>query len=552
MSGLYKKFLNLINSKQPNENEKPIIIKEEQPNQLNHGINGPVVKYPTDKTLIDLFLEYVTKTPDNIALVYRDEKLSFRQLNEKANQLANYLRQKGVKEETLVPLCIERSIDMMISILGIMKAGGVYVPIDPEVPPQRMEFLLEDIGVNTVIAGITSKAKLLGVKSKLDIITFKDNQHDIDQMPVKNPANKVEPHNLAYIIYTSGSTGLPKGVMVEHKSIYNYLLNSREKFIKEGGNGSGTFIHIPYTFDASLKSIFTPLVSGKLAVISSEPSPFVFEDDNLHKYAPYDFIQLTPAHLDFFYAEFKDKRNKAITGKVSIGGEALYLNHFDPLIDKKATLEVINEYGPTETVVACTGYYFNYGVDVDLPRSLPIGKPINNVQIYLLDEDLNQVHPGEEGEICVGGVQVARGYWNQPELTKLKFISNPFSNNENDKIYKTGDIGRLLPDGNIEYAGRKDTQVKVRGYRIELGEIESVLIQSEAIKNVVVEAPENKQGDKQLVAYIVPNGTFDKQAILTYLKDKLPSHLIPERLVEMTSLPITPNGKIDRKALLNI
>ena len=552
MSGLYKKFLNLISSKQPNENENSNVIKEEQSNQLNNGINGPVVKYPADKTLIDLFLEHVAKTPDNIALVYRDEKLSFRQLNEKANQLAHYLRQKGVKEETLVPLCIERSIEMMIAILGIMKAGGVYVPIDQDVPPQRMEFLLEDIGVNTVIAGARSKAKLLGVKSQLDIITFKDYQHDMDKMPVKNPANKVDPYNLAYIIYTSGSTGLPKGVMVEHKSIYNYLLNSREKFIKEGENSSGTFIHIPYTFDASLKSIFTPLVSGKLAVISSEPSPFVFEDDNLHKYAPYDFIQLTPAHLDFFYAEFKDKRNKAITGKVSIGGEALYLNHFDPLIDKKATLEVINEYGPTETVVACTGYYFNFGVDIGLPNSLPIGKPINNVQIYLLDEDLSQVKPGEEGEICVGGVQVARGYWNQPELTKLKFIPNPFNNNENDKIYKTGDIGRLLPDGNIEYAGRKDTQVKVRGYRIELGEIESVLIQSEAIKNVVVEAPENKQGDKQLVAYIVPNGTFDKQAILTYLKDKLPSHLIPERLVEMKNLPLTTNGKIDRKALLNI
>lgn len=551
MSGLYKKFLNLIN-KQPNENEKLNVIKEEQPNQSYNGVIGPVVKYPTDKTLIDLFLEHVAKGPDKIALVYQDEKLSFRQLNERANQLAHYLRQKGVKGETLVPLCIERSIEMMVAILGIMKAGGVYVPIDPDVPPQRIEFLLEDIGVNIVIAGARSKAKLLGVKSQLDIISFRDDQHDIERMPLENPTNKVEPHHLAYIIYTSGSTGLPKGVMVEHKSIYNYLLNSREKFIKEGGNGSGTFIHIPYTFDASLKSIFTPLVSGKLAVISSEPSPFVFEDENLHRYAPYDFIQLTPAHLDFFYAEFKNKYNKPITGKVSIGGEALYLSHFDPLIDKKATLEVINEYGPTETVVACTGYYFNFGVDIGLPRSLPIGKPINNVQIYLLDEDLSQIQPGEEGEICVGGVQVARGYLNQPELTKMKFIPNPFSDNENDKIYKTGDIGRLLPDGNIEYVGRKDTQVKIRGYRIELGEIESVLIQSKDIKNVVVEAPENKQGDKQLVAYIVPNGTFDKQVILAYLKDKLPSHLIPERLIEMKSLPLTPNGKIDRKALLSI
>jgi amino acid adenylation domain-containing protein len=551
MSGLYKKFLNLIN-KQPNENEKSSIINEEQPNQSYNGVIGPVVKYPTDKTLIDLFLEHVAKSPDNIALVYQDKKLSFRQLNERANQLAHYLRQKGVKEETLVPLCIGRSIEMMVAILGIMKAGGGYVPIDPDVPQQRIKFLLEDIGVNTIITGTESKSKLLAVKAQLDIISFGDDQRDIERMPSENPTNKVEPHHLAYIIYTSGSTGVPKGVMVEHKSIYNYLLNSKEKFIKKGGNGSGTFIHIPYTFDASLKSIFTPLVSGKLAVISSEPSPFVFEDENLHRYAPYDFIQLTPAHLDFFYAEFKDKHNKPITGKVSIGGEALYLSHFDPLIDKKATLEVINEYGPTETVVACTGYYFNFGIDAGLSRSLPIGKPINNVQIYLLDEDLSQVQPGEEGEICVGGIQVARGYLNQPELTKMKFTPNPFSNHENDKIYKTGDIGRLLPDGNIEYVGRKDTQVKIRGYRIELGEIESVLIQSEAIKNVVVEAPENKQGDKQLVAYIVPNGPFDKQAILIYLKDKLPTHLIPERLVEMKSLPLTPNGKVDRKSLLSI
>ena len=522
MAGIYKKLLNLIS------------------------------KPSTSNTLIDLFEEQVSNHPDNTALIFKGEKLSYRQLNERANQLAHYLKLKGVKEETLVPLYILRSIDMIVAILGILKAGGAFVPIDPNYPTQRVKFMLEDIGVSPVVTSFECKAKLLSIAGQLDLISIDGDRELIERMPSKSPANKVEPHHLAYIIYTSGSTGNPKGVMVEHKSIFNYLLNSRERFINSKQNGSGTFIHIPYTFDASLKSIFTPLVAGKLAIISSKPSPLVFDDPNLHKYAPYDFIQLTPAHLDFFYAEFKDKYNRAITGKISIGGEALYLNHFDYLLDKGDTLEVINEYGPTEATVACTGYYFHVGRDTNVPQSLPIGKPINNVQIHILNENLKPVKPGEQGEICVAGVQVARGYLNQPELTKMKFIPDPFSANEGQRMYRTGDMGRWLPDGNIEYAGRIDSQVKINGHRVELGEIESILLGSDIVKNAAVEALGNKQGEKELVAYIVPFGTFDKHAIMAYLKDKLPYYLIPAKLVELKHLPMTSNGKIDRKSLLDL
>ena len=510
-----------------------------------------VYRRPAGNTLIDLFEEQVIKKPNQLALVYKDEQLSYKQLNERCNQLAYYLRSRGIKEETLVPVFMERSIEMIVAILGILKAGGAFVPIDVNYPIQRIHFILEDIGDGLVVTNNEWKAKLLNITSALSLISINGDGSAIKRMSLRNLPNRPSPHHLAYVIYTSGSTGTPKGVMIEHKSIFNYLLNSRDKFIKKDENGSGTFIHIPYTFDASLKSIFTPLVSGKLAVISSEPSPLVFEDANLHKYAPYDFIQLTPAHLEFFYARFYDRFNKPITGKISIGGEALYLSHFDYLAERRSELEVINEYGPTEATVACTGYTFHVGRNAEVPRNVPIGKPIENVRIHILDEDLNPVKPGDPGEIYIEGIQLARGYLNQADLTDRKFKQDITVNARNARIYKTGDIGRWLRDGNIEYVGRVDNQVKIRGHRVELGEIESILISCGLVKNAVVETTENNHGDNQLVAYIVPlGGVFDRQAVLTYLKNKLPSHMIPEKLIELGNLPVTANGKIDRKSLL--
>ena len=525
------------------------MLTKEDEQRLLFEYNDTAVEYPRNKTLITLFEEQAAINPDNIALVYKDTQLTYHQFNEKANQFARYLQSKGIKEEVLVPICIEKSLEMFIGILGILKAGGAYVPIDPEFPEDRKKYIFEDTGAALIVTSLASLVKVSKPAGPVDIIAVNGDWNDTNDFPADNLPNTVAPHNLAYIIYTSGSTGAPKGVMVEHKSIYNYLLTSKAQFISENKSNSGSYINFAFTFDASLKSIFTPLVSGKLIVISSKLSASVFEDPNLHKYAPYDFMQLTPAHLDFFYAELKNSVDKQLTYMLSIGGEALNAGHFDYLKDKGVSINIINEYGPTEATVACTGYRFNT-LDADkLPKRLPIGKPIPNVQIYILNEDNQLVPPGEVGEICVGGIQVARGYLNQGELTKRKFIANVFNPTSDDSIYKTGDLGRWMPDGNIECLGRTDDQVKIRGYRIELGDIESTLINSDRVSKAAVVAIEDAEGKKELAAYVVPNGHFDKKELINFLQGKLPPYMVPDIWVEMDQLPLSHNGKVDRKAL---
>ncbi len=548
MAGHYTELLHSIaQHEQQRIGELPMLTREEH--QLLVEFNDTQVSYPEGKTIVDLFEEQVKNSPDNIAIVFREEKLTYRQLNEKANQLAHYLRGRGVKEEILVPICIDRSSEMIVATLGIWKAGGAYVPIDTEWPSSRIKFFLKDTEARFVIGDEGSREKLHSVSSKLDVISINQDWGIIGQFPADNLDTRVQPQHLAYIIYTSGSTGKPKGVMVEHKSIYNYILNSREKFIIKNRNGSGTFVHLSYTFDASLKSMFTPLVAGKMIVISSKPAAYVFEDANFYKYAPFDFIQLTPSHLDFFYLVYKDEYERPVTGRISIGGEALYLSHFDYILQEGEKLEVINEYGPTEATVACSSYSFSIPSDKKLPHRLPVGNPISNVQIFVLNEYDQPVPLGVVGEICVGGVQVARGYLNSPELTKRKFIANPFNHLSGATIYKTGDMGRWLPDGNIEFLSRKDNQVKIRGYRVEPGEIESILIKSDMISQVAVVAKEDSQHVKHLVAYVVPHGIFDKKAIISYLQAWLPAYMVPDIWITQESLPWTPNGKIDRNIL---
>src|ERR1700744_1692422 len=447
VAGNYKELLHSI-AKQEHQKvgELPMLTKAEH--ELLTGFNNTEVKHSPGKTIIDLFEEQVERRPDRTAVVFKDEKVTYKQLNERSNQLAHYLKQKGVKEETLVPICIERSVEMIVAILGIWKAGGAYVPIDPESPDSRINYFLKDTNASLVISNIEGKQALLSASPKLDVISVDGDSQILGQFPVTNLSSRPAPQNLAYVIYTSGSTGKPKGVMVEHKSIFNYILSSKEKFINDNETSAGTFVHLSYTFDASLKSLLTPLASGKSIIISSQPSAYVFEDPNLYKYAPYDFIQLTPSHLEFFYSVYKDENDEPITGKISIGGEALYLSHFDSLIETGEKLEVVNEYGPTEATVACSSYTFNIFGDKKSRQRLPIGTPVDNVQIYILNEYEQPVPLGVIGEIYVGGVQVARGYLNNPDLTKKKFIANPFDNTQANTIYKTGDMGRWLPDGN--------------------------------------------------------------------------------------------------------
>jgi amino acid adenylation domain-containing protein len=543
--GHYKQLLHAIVLLEKQKiGELPMLTIEEH--KLLDKFNNTGVEYLKESTIIDLFEQQVDLNPDTTAIVFSDQKLTYRQLNERSNQVAHLLRHKGVKEETVVPIVLDRSIEMIVAILGIWKAGGTYVPIDHESPATRIAYVLKDTGAKLILCDTVNRKELLPLD--IDAISISDDP-EIGGFPISNLSSKPAPQQLAYIIYTSGSTGKPKGVMVEHKSIFNYILNSKAQFINEDKKSSGTFVHLAYTFDASLKSILTPLISGKVIVISSKPLAYVFEDTNLHKYAPYDFIQLTPSHLDFFYLVYKDEHGRPVTGKISIGGEALYQSHFDPLIEAGDKLSVVNEYGPTEATVACSGYSFDISGDNAIPHRLPIGKPIANTQVYILNEHNQPVPLGVTGEICVGGMQVARGYLNSPDLTKKRFIANPFNQSSGETIYKTGDMGRWLPDGNIECLGRKDDQVKIRGYRVEPGEIESILIKNEMIRQVTIIPKEDSDGRRRLTAYVVPNGLFNKKEIISYLQVWLPSYMIPESWIIQEELPLTLNGKIDRNVL---
>lgn len=364
-----------------------------------------------------------------------------------------------------------------------------------------------------------------------------------------NPPTAATCNNLAYIIYTSGSTGKPKGVMIDHKSLMNYLLNEKTQYLSSDSNTSGTFIHMSYTFDASVTGMFMPILFGKSIVISSNNSIDVFEDKIFIEHAPYDFIKATPSHLEFLQPKFKKVPNY-LTKKLVIGGEALLLSHFNYLVQNNIEVEIINEYGPTEATVGCSTYHFNtVNPDEKLSNNILIGKPINNVQLYILSGQQELAPIGVFGEIHISGAGLARGYLNRHELTVEKFITHSFNDEEEVRLYRTGDVGRWKTDGNIEYLGRKDDQVKIRGYRIEPGEIESVLLESKLIKGAAVIVENDNSGTPQLIAYVVTGEDFNRQAVTAYLKTKIPGYMIPAVWMEIKNLPLTPNGKIDKKAL---
>ncbi|MEO7583970.1 MAG: amino acid adenylation domain-containing protein [Ferruginibacter sp.] len=513
--------------------------------EFNHTGEGQ----PQDNTFLQLFEEQVLKYPDNTAAVFGKSKLTYSQLNERSNQLAHYLHSKGVREETLVPVCIERSIDMLTAILGILKAGGAYVPVDPEFPEERIGYLLQDIGSETIVSNKKNKARLVNSTTAL-VICMDDDNALFRQQPLHNLSINIQPHHLAYVIYTSGSTGKPKGVMIEHHNLLSYLLNDKTNYCTKEGNNAGSFIHLSYTFDASLTAMFMPLLSGKAVVIGSKTSVDIFEDDNLQQYAPYDFIKLTPAHLELIQPKMLLANGTLLTNKLVIGGEALLLSQLSSFAAQGMNVNIVNEYGPTEATVGCSLYSFDtLNNKESLSNSISIGRPIDGVQIYILGESEELIPIGVAGELCIAGAGLARGYLNRADLTDEKFVPNAFSTKPGTKMYKTGDLAKWLPNGNIEYLGRKDEQVKIRGYRIELGEIESVLNENEHIKQAVVLARIHADGNKRLTAYIVPVDAFDKASVVAYLSSKLPDYMVPVQWVTLEGLPLTINGKINRAEL---
>ena len=552
MMGHYRELLYAV-VKAPNQliGNLKMLDKAEQERLLNE-FNNPGVDTITEETIVDLFEAQALKTPANTALVFKDEKLSYQQLNERANQLAAWLKRRGVKEGQLIPICINRSVEMLTGIWAILKTGAVYVPIDPAYPVERIGYILQDTGASIILSSEESLVRLPD-DGNLEVISIDGQWPVISKEPSQNPATSILPSQLAYIIYTSGSTGKPKGVMVTHANLATYLCNQKTNYISVDTSNTGSFVHLSYTFDASLTAMFMPLLKGKMIVLGSKGLAEVFEDDNLHKYAPYDFIKITPSHLALLQPKMKLPGGGLLTQKLITGGEALLAGQLSFFTAEQMDVEVINEYGPTEATVGCTIFSLNTRDQNILSEySIPIGKPINNVQIHILGVHNELLPQGAAGEICIAGAGIAAGYLNLGNLTAEKFVKDPYSKTEGAAMYKTGDIARWLPDGNIEYLGRRDEQVKIRGYRIEPGEIESVLQQSGLVSQCVVMLVENKDDTKRLAAYIVAKENFHLASLSDFVNNQLPEYMVPSTWVEMESLPLTINGKIDKKALLNL
>jgi amino acid adenylation domain-containing protein len=504
--------------------------------------------YPKDETLVDLFEKQVTQTPLSIAVKFESKQLTYNELNKLSNQLAHFLISKGVTAETLVPLCIERSLEMIIAIWGILKAGAAYVPIDPEYPQERINYIIEDTGAKYILSSTILLSKFANFKEIAKIIDVEGYWPLINAQKIGNPFRVAQPSNLAYVIYTSGSTGKPKGAMNEHRGIVNRLCWAQENY--DLTNSDVILQKTTFCFDVSVWELLWPSIVGARLVFArpnghrdNEYLKSVIQNEGI------TVLHFVPSMLETFLADLQPLECRGLK-KVLCSGEVLKPSQAMLFRKKLPFAELHNLYGPTEAAIDVT--YWELPKDESRVRIIPIGKPVANTAIHILDKNKQLVPIGVIGEIFVAGVQVGRGYLNQEELTNQNFIQNPLIAGAESKVYKTGDLGRWLADGNIEYLGRKDDQVKIRGYRIELGEIEFALEESGLVISQIVIARDDFAGNKQLACYVVPAVGFTKDKAAAYLKTRLPEYMIPSFWVELDSLPITANGKVDRNALIAI
>ncbi|MBN9385777.1 MAG: amino acid adenylation domain-containing protein, partial [Chitinophagaceae bacterium] len=411
---------------------------------------------------------------------------------------------------------------------------------------ERIGNMLEDIGPEVVVTTGSCRGAIGSVGGL--VVELDGDASAIGQAPAAALRAGAGGGDAAYVIYTSGSTGRPKGVVIEHGSLINYLLTGKDRYRSADGQGCmGSFAHLPFTFDASVTGIFLPLLWGKAIVIGAKKGVETFEDENFQRYAPYDFIKLTPGHLSLLEKEM-GKGKVLLTKKLVLGGEALQRQHFQYLVDEGLEVELINEYGPTEATVGCCMYRFETqeGQVGSGSHGVWIGQPMDNVQVYILDGQKQLCAIGVEGEVYIGGAGVGRGYLNQPELTAERFVSNEYGEG---RLYRTGDKGRWLGDGNIEFLGRVDEQVKIRGYRVEPGEVEEVLKGCPGVGQVVVLAEREGEEVKGLVGYVVATEGYEREEVKGWLLRQLPEYMVPGRLVEVEEIPLTANGKVDRAAL---
>jgi amino acid adenylation domain-containing protein len=533
------------------------LIDERECRQALYDWNDTQTPLPSNECVHRLFEKQAIKNANATAVISGNKSISYEALNRRANQLAYYLRLIGVTLDARVAICVERSVEMIVAILAVLKAGGAYVPLDPDNPPERLQFMLEDCNPVALITqkGINNRSVIVDRVARVIDITGENSLWD--EFPETN-LDVYEPgltaKHLAYVIYTSGSSGTPKGVMVEHQNLCNYLQWSRQAYFQQPGNGAPVVHSIG--FDGVITTLFGPLLEGQTLTLLPRGS----EMDCLARLCssggdPYTLIKVTPSHLRLLNELIASDGNHAPTLTLMIGGEALI--PLDVLFWQKRfpQVRIVNHFGPTETTVGCCT--FEITGPAGGMRSIPIGRPIANTRIYILDAQKQPVPAGVPGELYVGGAGVARGYLNQPGLTAQRFLPDPFIADGEARMYKTGDLGKWLDDGTIEFLGRNDYQVKIRGFRVELGEVEARMAEYPGVREAVAVVLEDTTGNAQLVAYYtgseegVQNGerAIRPEDLRAELARKLPEHMLPGAYVRIGKMPLSVNGKLDRKAL---
>jgi len=526
------------------------LLTESERHQLLVEWNDNRVHYPEDQCVHQLFESQAKRTPDAVAAVFKDQQITFNELNRRANCLAHYLRKLGVGPDILVGVCVERSLEMVVGLLGVLKAGGAYVPLDPAYPEKRLAFMVEETEAPVLLTQEHLKEKLNHMGQR--VLCLDRDWDVISREPAENPLSETGPPHLVYVIYTSGSTGKPKGVEIEHRGVVSLISWQQRTFSVSEADRATQLGAL--SFDMTVMELWPYLTAGATVLFppdnETRTSPLQLRDWLVSEAITISDL-VTP--LAEWVLPLSWPKGSALRTLVT-GGDKLSSYPSDDL-----PFEFVNTYGPTEYTVLTT--WATIEPNQRAHSAPPIGRPIDNTQVYLLDKYLQPVPIGVPGELYVGGVGLARGYLKRPELTAEKFIPHPFSHAPGARLYKTGDLARYLPDGAIEFLGRMDSQVKIRGYRVELGEIETILGQHPAVNKAVVLATErgNKHGalpispaiDKILAAYVVlhKGNSVSTSGLRRFLKERLPEYMAPSAFVELEAFPLTPNGKVDRSSL---
>ncbi|MFK0180546.1 amino acid adenylation domain-containing protein [Streptomyces xanthochromogenes] len=504
--------------------------------------NGPARPYPVHRCVHELVEEQVRRVPDAVAVTDGLTELSFAELNRRANRLARHLRARGAGPETVVAIMSGRTAELAVLLLAVLKSGAAYLPLEPKYPAERLRYMLEDSGARLVLAA----------------------DHLLERLPegpwALHPASRAtaesaaladddlgrtsSPENLMYVIYTSGSTGLPKGVQVPHSGVVNYLGWCAEDYASRGAGGAPVFSSI--AFDMIVPNLYTPLITGeRLCMLDDSLDPVALAD-RLDSLAPFNFIKMTPGHLDLLDQLLEPDRARRLAATLAVGADSFPTRILDSWRKKDPDSVILNEYGPTEASVGNTVHFADGPISAE---QVPIGRAIPNTTMYVLDHAMNPVPVGVPGELYIGGDCVVRGYANKPRLTAERFVPDPFASEPGARMYRTGDLGRWLPEGALEFLGRNDDQLKLNGYRVELGEIEAALVSHPAVRQSVAAVIGKERTSSRLVGYYTPELPVSDAELTAHLADRLPPYMVPSSLVEIDTLPLNANGKVDRKAL---